>query len=502
MRESLQFYIGGQWVDPHSPKRFEVINPATEEVAGIINLGDEQDVDAAVRAARTAFRTFSRTTRKERIELFESIIAAYRPRRKELGEAIMAEMGAPAQIAEKLHAMIGQVHLKTALEVLKTYTFEERRGTTWVVHEPVGVCALITPWNWPINQVAAKVAPALACGCTTVLKPSEYSPFSARIWTEILEQGGVPKGVFNMIQGDGPTVGAALSSHPEVDMVSFTGSTRAGIEVARNAAPTIKRVHQELGGKSANIVLPDADLEQAVAAGVHAIAHNSGQSCNAPTRMLVPADRMEDAIDAAKTAAEHLTIGNPAENPDLGPVVNRIQFERIQRLIDIGIKEGATLVAGGPGRPDGVEKGYYVRPTIFANVGNEMTIAREEIFGPVLTIIPYEGVDQAIDIANDSPYGLAAYVQGNDAHTVAHVASHLRVGQVSINQPQPDPMAPFGGYKQSGNGREWGDHAFEGFLETKALLGHPPVSLGYSNDESVSGAKSTTKEKVEDPGFW
>lgn len=479
MRESLQFYIDGRWVEPHAPHRFEVINPATESGTGFINLGDSSDVDDAVRAARRAFRGFSRSSRTERIELLESVIAAYRPRRKELGEAIMEEMGAPAKIAENLHAMIGQLHLKTALEVLKNYSFEERRGSTWVVHEPIGVCALITPWNWPINQIAAKVAPALACGCTVVLKPSEYSPFSARIWSEIMDQGGVPQGVFNMIQGDGPTVGAALAAHPDVDMVSFTGSTRAGIEVARNAASTIKRVHQELGGKSANIVLPDADIAQVVAAGVHAVAHNSGQSCNAPTRMLVPAERMEEAIAAARDAAEHLKIGDPSADPDLGPVVNRIQFDRIQTLIETGIAEGATLVAGGPGRPDNLERGFYVRPTVFANVRNDMTIAREEVFGPVLTMIPYTDVEEAIEIANDSPFGLAGYVQGKDPQLIADVASHLRVGQVLINQPQPDPMAPFGGYKQSGNGREWGDHGFEGFLETKALLGHPDVDLGH-----------------------
>jgi aldehyde dehydrogenase (NAD+) len=486
MRESLQFYINGRWVEPRGPRRFDAINPATEAIAGIISLGNADDVDDAVHAARSAFRSFSRTSRKERIELFESVIAAYRPRRKELGEAVMEEMGAPAKVAEGLHAMVGQLHLKTALEVLKTYPFEERRGSTWVVHEPIGVCALITPWNWPINQVAAKVAPALACGCTMVLKPSEYSPFSARIWTEIMDQGGVPAGVFNMVQGDGPTVGAALSSHPDVDMVSFTGSTRAGIEVARNAAPTIKRVHQELGGKSANIVLPDADIAEAVAAGVHAVAHNSGQSCNAPTRMLVPADRMEEAIGAARSAAEHLKIGDPVADPDLGPVVNRIQFDRIQALIEAGIAEGATLVAGGPGRPANQDKGFYVRPTVFADVRNDMTIAREEVFGPVLTIIPYDNVDQAIDIANDSPYGLAGYIQGKDPRLIADVASHLRVGQVLINQPQPDPMAPFGGYKQSGNGREWGDHGFEGFLETKALLGHPDIDLGHLAQERVA----------------
>lgn len=487
MRESLQFYIDGRWVNPHAAKRFEVINPATEEPAGVIHLGDQRDVGDAVAAARGAFRSYSRTSRAERLELLEAIIAAYRPRRKELGEAIMAEMGAPAQVAESLHAVVGQIHLKTALEVLKTYPFETRHGETWVVQEPIGVCALITPWNWPVNQIAAKVAPALACGCTMVLKPSEYSPFSARIWTEIMDQAGVPAGVFNMVQGDGPTVGAALSAHPDVDMVSFTGSTRAGIEVSRNAAPTIKRVHQELGGKSANIVLPDAEIDRAVAAGVHAVAHNSGQSCNAPTRMLVPAEKMEAVVTAARTAAEHLKVGDPAQGPDLGPVVNRAQFDRIQALIDTGIAEGATLVAGGLGRPEGMDRGFFVRPTVFANVDNDMTIAREEVFGPVLAIIPYDDIEQAVEIANDSPYGLAGYIQGKDPRLIAEVAAQLRVGQVCINQPAPDPMAPFGGYKQSGNGREWGAHGFEGFLETKALLGHPPRGLAEAL-EDVSAA--------------
>ncbi|QKR98396.1 aldehyde dehydrogenase family protein [Sphingomonas sp. CL5.1] len=473
MRESTQFYIDGRWTAPAGHETFTVIDPATEQPAGKIVLGSADDVDAAVAAAKRAFPAFSRTTPGERIELLEAIIEEYRKRRADLALAITAEMGAPASLAEQLHAKIGHVHLRTAVNVLKEgYPFVERRGTTTIVREPIGVCALITPWNWPINQIAAKVVPAIACGCTMVLKPSEFSPFSATIWAEVLDAAGVPAGVFNMIHGDGPVVGAALSTHPDVDMVSFTGSTRAGVEVARAAAPTIKRVHQELGGKSANIILPDADLEQAVTHGVHAMASNSGQSCNAPTRMLVPADRMKEACAIAGRAADAINVGAPAE-ADVGPVVSRIQFDRIQALIQSGINEGATLVAGGTGRPEGLDKGFYVRPTVFGNVSNDMRIAREEIFGPVVSIIPYGTIDDAIEIANDSPYGLAGYIQGRDNATIEEVAARLRVGQVIVNRATPDAMAPFGGYKQSGNGREWGDHAFEGFLEVKALLGMP-----------------------------
>ncbi|MBA2933797.1 aldehyde dehydrogenase family protein [Sphingomonas sp. CGMCC 1.13654] len=491
MRESLQFYIDGAWVEPAAPKRWEVINPATEQPAGVIALGDQTDVDRAVAAAKKAFRSFSRTSRQERIEMFESIIAAYRPRRKDLAEAITDEMGAPAEIAENLHALIGQIHLKTAMTVLKDYKFEQQRGTTWLMHEPIGVCALITPWNWPINQIAAKVSPALACGCTMVLKASEYSPFSAQIWTEIMHAAGVPAGVFNMVHGDGPTVGAALSSHPDIDMVSFTGSTRAGIEVARNAAPTIKRVHQELGGKSANIILADADIAAAVTAGVKSVAHNSGQSCNAPTRMLVPASKMAEAIVAARAAAEGIMVGDPKAGVEVGPVVSKVQFDKIQGLIEKGMAEGATLVAGGPGRPDGIDKGYFVRPTVFADVKNDMTIAREEIFGPVLSILGYADIEDALEIANDTPYGLAGYIQGTDPEVIAEVASRMRAGQIIINQAHPDPMAPFGGYKQSGNGREWGDHAFEGFLEVKAMLGHPPrgTQEAVARTEALEPAK-------------
>lgn len=477
MRESLQFYIDGAWVDPAAPRLFDVINPATEKPIGMIALGNAADVDRAVHAAQTAFPAYARTSRQERIELFEAIIAAYRGRRSELALAITEEMGAPAALAQNLHAMVGNLHLKTALNVLREYPFEKQSGSTWIIHEPIGVCALITPWNWPINQIAAKVAPALACGCTVVLKPSEMSPFSAQIWAEVMHEAGVPAGVFNMIQGTGPEVGAALSAHPGVDMVSFTGSTKAGIDVARNAAPTIKRVHQELGGKSPNILLPDTDIAMSVTAGVRAVASNSGQSCNAPTRMLVPHARMAEAKEAARLAAAGLMVGDPTGNVDVGPVVSRTQFDKIQDLIEAAIMEGATLVAGGPGRPAGMATGFFVQPTVFADVTNDMAIAREEVFGPVLAILGYDDIEDAIAIANDTPYGLAGYIQGQDPALITAVAARLRVGQVIINQALPDPNAPFGGYKQSGNGREWGEHAFEAFLETKALLGHPPRGI-------------------------
>ncbi len=474
MRESLKFYIDGQWVDPFQPTRHVVINPATEKPAGEIALGTEADVDRAVSAARRAFDSYSRTSREERMALFERIIAAYRTRRPDLARAMTEEMGAPASLSESMHAPVGQLHLKTDLNILKSYPFEEVRPSSLrIVREPVGVCALITPWNWPINQIAAKVSPALACGCTMVLKPSEYSPFSAQIWAEIMDAAGVPKGVFNMVHGTGPVVGAALSAHPGIDMVSFTGSTRAGIEIARNAAKTVKRVHQELGGKSANIILPDADLATSVAAGLRAVVANSGQSCNAPTRMLVPAARMNEAIDAARSCAASLTVGDPQGKPDLGPVVSKVQFDRIQGLIQKGIDGGATLVTGGLGRPDGLDAGYYVKVTVFGNVHNDMIIAREEIFGPVLCIIGYESIDDAIAIANDSPYGLSGYVQGKNPDDIQKVVSRLRVGQVHVNMAPLDPMAPFGGYKQSGNGREWSDLVFEAFTEVKAVMGAP-----------------------------
>lgn len=474
MREYLQFYIDGQWVDPATPKTLDVINPANEEVCGRISLGSAEDVDRAVKAARRAFETWSVTSREERIAVLERIVAEYQKRYEDMAKAITEEMGAPAWLAQRAQAAVGLGHLQTAIEVLKTYKFEDDRGSTRVAKEPIGVCGFITPWNWPVNQIATKVAPALATGCTMVLKPSEVAPFSGYIWSEILDAAGVPAGVFNMINGDGPTVGAAISSHPEVDMVSFTGSTRAGIEVAKNAAATVKRVHQELGGKSPNIILEDADYQKAVGGGIAAVMMNSGQSCNAPTRMLVPHRKMDEAIAIARATAEAHDVGDPKGNAKMGPVVSEVQFNKIQGLIQKGIDEGATLVAGGPGRPETIEKGYYVKPTVFANVTNDMTIAREEIFGPVVSILGYETLDEAIEVGNDTEYGLAAYVSGNDQEEVRKVASKLRAGQVILNGAAASMMDPFGGYKMSGNGREWGDHAFAEFLETKAIIGYAP----------------------------
>jgi aldehyde dehydrogenase (NAD+) len=471
MREHLQFYIGGQWVDPLEPRAIEVVNPATEAACGHVSLGSAADVDRAVQAAKAAFPAWSETSREQRLQLFERLIAEYQKRLPDLALAVTEEMGAPVALAERAQAPTGLMHLVTAMNVLKDYAFEKPMGTTLIAKEPIGVCGFITPWNWPLNQIAAKVAPALATGCTMVLKPSEISPFSAVIWTEILDAAGVPAGVFNLVQGDGPTTGAAIASHPDVDMVSFTGSTRAGIEVARAAAPTVKRVHQELGGKSPNIVLDDADIGRAVTACVRSVMGNSGQSCNAPTRLLVPRARLAEAEEAARAAAEKTTVGDPNGGAHIGPVVSRAQWEKIQGLIEAGVAEGATLVAGGPGRPEGLDQGWYVRPTIFSNVNNNMRIAREEIFGPVLSILPYDSEEEAIQVGNDTPYGLAAYVQGSDLARARRVAARLRAGQVNINNASPDPMAPFGGFKQSGNGREWGEEAFGEFLETKAVLG-------------------------------
>jgi aldehyde dehydrogenase (NAD+) len=470
MRQDLKFYIDGAWVTPLGDKRLDVINPADETVAGSIAMGNAADVDRAVKAARRAFDSYSQTSRNERIAVLDRVIAAYERRMPDLAKAITLEMGAPAWIAEQMQVVLGLAHLKTARAVLTTYEFDHPLGTTRVVKEPIGVCAFITPWNWPLNQISCKVAPALAVGCTMVLKPSEVAPFSGTIYAEILHDSRVPAGVFNLVHGNGTTVGVALSSHPDVDMVSFTGSTRAGIEVARNAAATVKRVHQELGGKSANIVLDDADFAAAVAAGVEGMMLNAGQSCNAPSRMLVPRKRMDEVIRIARQAIQSQKVGNPNGDARVGPVVSEIQWNKIQALIEKGVAEKATLIAGGLGRPEGLDRGYYVRPTIFANVTNDMTIAREEIFGPVLTILGYDSEEEAVAIANDTPYGLAAYVQGTPERA-RRVAARLRAGQIFLNGAGLDFSAPFGGYKQSGNGREWGAHAFAEFLETKAVLG-------------------------------
>jgi aldehyde dehydrogenase (NAD+) len=472
MRERLDFYIDGKWVAPAEPKPFDVIDPSTEQPIGRISLGGKADVDRAVAAARRAFETFSHTSREERIALLERIIGAYQARLGELAETISLEMGAPMGLAKAAQAPSGLAHLMQALEILKTYSFSEKRGTTLILKEPVGVCGFITPWNWPVNQITCKVAPALAAGCTMVLKPSEIAPLSGMVFADVLDDAGVPPGVFNLVNGDGPTVGAAIAAHPGIDMVSFTGSTRAGIEVAREAAPTVKRVAQELGGKSANIILEDADLEKMVKGGVRACFTNSGQSCNAGTRMLVPRSRLAEAVAAAKAAAESTRVGDPrADGTGVGPVVSKAQFDKIQRLIEKGVAEGAELVTGGPGRPEGLSRGYYVRPTVFTNVTNDMTIAREEIFGPVLCLIPYDTEEEAIRIANDTPYGLSGYVASKDPGHAMRVAARLRTGNVHVNGAGPDFGAPFGGYKQSGNGREWGEYGFEEFLEVKAVMG-------------------------------
>jgi aldehyde dehydrogenase (NAD+) len=471
MREAKQFYIDGQWVDPAAGSTMiDVINPATEAPMGRIAMGGAADVDRAAKAAHAAFASYSRFTVAERLELLANIVAEYQKRYPEIAAVITEEMGAPAWLATQAQAALGAAHFQTAIAILKDYKFDEDRGGTLITKEPIGVCGFITPWNWPINQIACKVAPAIAVGCTMVLKPSEVAPFNAILFAEVMHAAGVPKGVFNLVNGDGPSVGAAISSHPLIDMVSFTGSTRAGIEVAKNAAPTVKRVSQELGGKSPNIVLDTADLQKAVGGSVQSMMMNSGQSCNAPTRMFVPRPKMEEAKAIAKAAAEGLTVGDPTGNHTLGPVVSEVQFNKIQGLIQKGIDEGATLVTGGTGRPDGLDKGYFVKPTIFADVTNDMTIAREEIFGPVLAMLPYDSLEQAIEQGNDTPYGLAAYVQGPEAEA-REVSRRLRAGQVILNGAAPDFMAPFGGYKQSGNGREWGDHGFTDFLEVKAVIG-------------------------------
>lgn len=473
MREYLKFYIDGHWVDPVTPKTLSVINPANEQVAGRISAGGKADVNKAVEAARRAFETFWRTSRDERLDLLQRILGEYQKRLGDIADAITEEMGAPTSLAQRAQAPIGMAHVKAGIEILKSFKFEEDRDGTRIVKEPIGVCGMITPWNWPIFQIACKVVPALATGCTMVLKPSEESPFSAYIWAEILDAAGVPAGVFNLVNGTGAEVGAAIASHHGVDMVSFTGSTRAGIEVAKAAAATVKRVTQELGGKSPNIILEDADFSTAVAGCVRRVMRNSGQSCSAPTRMLVPATRIFEAMMIAKEAAESIVVGDPKGNAALGPVVNEAQWEKIQRLIKAGIDEGAALVTGGLGRPRGLDKGYYVKPTVFANVRNDMTIAREEIFGPVVSILGYQSIDEAVKIANDTEYGLAAYISGTDMATVDEVASKLRTGQVLINGGD-DLAAPFGGYKMSGNGRESGEYGFHEYLETKAVIGFTP----------------------------
>ncbi|WP_416897979.1 MAG: aldehyde dehydrogenase family protein [Minwuia sp.] len=472
MIEKHQFYINGAWVDPVELKTLEVVNPATEEAFASIALGNGQDVDKAVQAAKKAFTSFSKTTKEERLELIAAILESYKAHYAEMAEAIRMEMGAPKTLAEKVQAATGIGHFKTVSKILANYEFNEDKGTTRLAKEPIGVCGLITPWNWPVNQIAAKVAPALAAGCTMVLKPSEIAPMSGLVFAEILHDAGVPAGVFNLVNGDGPGVGEAISSHPDIDMVSFTGSTRAGISVAQNAAPTVKRVAQELGGKSANIILEDADFQKAVFGGAMSCFGNTGQSCNAPTRMLVPMDRIDEAGEIAAAAAAKVKVGDPAdEATTMGPLSSDVQWTKVQALIEKGMEEGAKLAAGGPGRPDGLNKGYFAKPTVFTHVTNDMTIAREEIFGPVLSILGYQDEEDAVSIANDTIYGLSGYVSGSP-EAASRVASQLRTGNVHINGAMPDTFAPFGGYKQSGNGREWGEHGLEEFLEIKAMLGY------------------------------
>ena len=472
MRICDKFYINGEWVDPVTQKSMNVINPATEEACGKISIGSAADVDKAALAARAAFNGFSRTSRKERMDLLENIAAVYEKHAAEMAAVISEDMGAPTTLANTAQAYGGLPHFTIARNLLETFEFEQKIGNNLLVKEPIGVCGLITPWNWPAYLICAKVAPAIAMGCTMILKPSEVGPLSAYLFTEIMHEAGVPAGVFNMINGDGVGVGTAITSHPEVDMVSFTGSTRAGSQVAQSAAPTIKRVSQELGGKSANIILDDADYEAAIARGVTAVFQNSGQTCTAPTRMLVPKSKLSEIEALAAKVAETVVVGDPSsDKTTVGPVVSETQFNNIQRLIKAGIDEGATVVCGGAGRPDDLQTGFFVKPTIFSNVNNDMTIAREEIFGPVLSILPYESDEEAVAIANDTLYGLASYIQGSDMTRIRNIASQLRAGSVRINGEPLESTSPFGGYKQSGNGREFGVYGFSEYLELKAITG-------------------------------
>lgn len=475
-----KFYIDGQWLEPMGTETKEVLSPVTEDVTASIILGNKEDVNRAVEAAKDAFINYSQTSRLERLDLLKRIQSVYERRMDEMADVLMFEMGLPRSVAKEVQAVLPLQHIKIAIDKLNDYPFEDDSGITRISKEPIGVCALITPWNWPPTSISVKVIPALAMGCTVILKPSEYSPFSALLWTEIMDEAGVPHGVFNMIMGEGPIVGNALSTHNDVSMVSITGSTRAGIQVAKDAAPTVKRVHQELGGKSPNIILENADFTVSVPAGIQGLMFNSGQSCSAPSRMLVPKSKMEEVIKIAGDALKAISVGRPEEDKTIGPVMNMDQYQKIQSLIEKGIEEGATLVGGGIGRPERLQKGYFVKPTIFANVTNDMTIAKEEIFGPVLVIIGYNDKEDAIKIANDTLYGLAGYVQGNSLDEVKEVAKRIQAGQIYLNGSGTDVIdfsAPFGGYKHSGNGREWGETAFESYLEIKSLVGFTPATV-------------------------
>ena len=466
-----KFYINGSWVDPIKKETIDIINPANESIVGKLSVGSAEDIDKAVKAARTAFSSFSESSKKERLDLLNTIRNIYKKRFDDIADAIMTEMGAPINLARGAQAMVGLGHLKTAIRVLEEHKFEYVHNGYTVRHEPIGVCGLITPWNWPINQIVSKLGPCLASGCTAILKPSEIAPLSANIIAEIIHEAGTPSGVFNMVHGIGPIVGEAMSNHPDIDMMSFTGSTRGGIAVAQASAKTVKRVSQELGGKSPNIILDDEIFEKSVIDGVNGTMSNTGQSCNAPTRMLVPTTRHDEALKIARDAAEQLTTGNPKnEETDIGPLVSEVQYNKVQRLIKAGISEGATLVTGGSGKPEKLDSGYYVRPTVFGNVNNKMEIAREEIFGPVLSIIPYNSEEEAIEIANDTEYGLAAYVSGENKDKMMMLARKIKAGQIHLNHGSAGTNAPFGGFKQSGNGREKAEWGLEEFLEVKAIM--------------------------------
>ena len=466
-----KFYINGEFVDPSSKETLEIINPATEEEIGIVALGSTIDVDKAVYSARKAFSVSSKLSKKDRLDILETIRENYKKRYKDVSEAIRLEMGAPVKLAEGAQTATGLGHLKTAMRVLEKHEFEYKHEDYIVREEPIGVCGLITPWNWPINQIVSKFAPAFAAGCTVVLKPSEIAPLSAMIIAEIIHESQIPPGMFNLVNGLGNVVGEAMSSHKDIDMMSFTGSTRGGVAVAKTSASNVKRVSQELGGKSPNLILDDNSFTTSITNGVIHVMGNSGQSCNAPTRMLVPKSRHDEAITIAKSALEKVKVGDPLDlNSNLGPLVSKNQFDKVQKLIKKGIEEGANLVAGGTGRPNGFEKGFYARPTIFGNVSNQMVIAKEEIFGPVLVIIPYDDLEEAISIANDTIYGLAAYVTGEDREKCLEISRELRAGQISINYGSSGPSAPFGGYKQSGNGREKAEWGLTEFLEVKAIM--------------------------------
>ena len=467
-----KFYINGEFTDPSSNETLGIINPATEEEIGIVALGSIEDVDRAVYSARKAFSVSSKLSKTDRLDILKTVRENYKKRFNDLSEAIRLEMGAPIKLAEGAQAATGLGHLKTAIRVLENHEFEYKHGDYIVREEPIGVCGLITPWNWPINQIVSKVAPAFAAGCTVILKPSEIAPLSAMIIAEIIHESKIPAGMFNLVNGLGNIVGEAMSAHKDIDMMSFTGSTRGGVAVATASAATVKRVSQELGGKSANIILDDDSFTKSITNGVTHVMSNTGQSCNAPTRMLVPLSRHDEALDIAKKSLENIKVGKPDDiNTDLGPLVSITQYNKVQNLIEKGIEEGAQLVSGGKGKPDGFEKGYYVKPTIFGNVSNNMIIAKEEIFGPVLSIIPYDDIEHAVSIANDTVYGLAAYVTGEDQKKCLEVARELRAGQISLNYGSSGPSAPFGGYKQSGNGREKAEWGLDEFLEIKAIMG-------------------------------